>query len=156
MLRSLVGSEMCIRDRSTYKEHEIEASPIFCISPDFLTFPNKFRFCVMLRTNFVQPHILFAISPRKNNISARGCLKVWGWHVKYYFCGGKWQNNVWSCTMFVRSITQKRNVGECQKIGETTKYRGKPRSHVLYTSTGRHFGVTVTCLLYTSPSPRDS
>ena len=56
-----------------------------------------------------------------------------------------WGNNVWGCIKFVRSITQKRNfVGECQKVGGNTKISGKPRSHVLYTSTGRHFGVTVT------------
>ena len=61
------------------------------------------------------------------------------------FLRGEMANNVWGCTKFVRSITQKRNfVGECQNVGGNTKISGKPRSHVLYTSTGRHFGVTVT------------
>ena len=80
----------------------------------------------------------------ENNISAGGCLKVWGLHVKYYFCGGEMANKVWGCTKFVRSITQKLNLlGNVKKSGEIQKYRGnkkisgntkisgKPRSHVL-------------------------
>ena len=67
------------------------------------------------------------------------------------FLRGEMANNVWGCTKFVRSITQKRDLlgnvkksGEIQKYRENTKILGKPRFHVLYTSTGRHFGVTVT------------
>ena len=67
------------------------------------------------------------------------------------FLRGEMANNVWGCTKFVRSITQKRNLlgnvkksGEIQKYWGNTKISGKPRSRVLYTSTGRNFGVTVT------------
>ena len=57
---SQCNSHTKISARRRIKNMRSRLPRFFCISPDFLTFPNKFRFCIMLRTNFVQPHTLFA------------------------------------------------------------------------------------------------
>ena len=68
----------------------------------------------------------------ENNISAGGCLKVWGLHVKYYFCGGKWQT--------MCGVAQSLCEAEKTKfLGGNTKISGK------YKNIGE---ASISCSLY--------